>query len=152
MADGLNASQQLSSLNEAVIFGHNNVKEVGRIVEVHGSNEVSVVLFKTVSEELLMQYSLPSITAADYPCAVKSGMVELIEIAEQWNIWRSNIYDIAFIVPLCEVESCLFHLSGALNTFLSAFNVTVMVTSMPTNIPLYRPEWLHLYLTEFSEA
>jgi hypothetical protein len=38
MADGLNASQLLSSLNDAVIFEHNNVKEVGRIVEVHGSN------------------------------------------------------------------------------------------------------------------
>jgi hypothetical protein len=111
-----------------------------------------VVLFKTLSEELLMQYSLLSITTADYPCAVQSGMVELIEIAEVQNMCRSNIYDLAFIVPLHEVETGLFQLSGAQNTFLSAFNVKVMVILRHINIPCYRPEWLNLFLTKFLEA
>jgi len=36
MDDGLNGSQLLSSLNDAVIFDNNNMTEVGRIVELHG--------------------------------------------------------------------------------------------------------------------
>jgi hypothetical protein len=103
MDDGLNGSQLLSSLNDAVIFDNNNMTEVGRIVELHGHNRVSVVLFKILSRELLTKYSLPCVTAVDYPCAVKSGMVELIEIAEVFNIHRSTIIDLAFIVPLHEV-------------------------------------------------
>jgi hypothetical protein len=114
MDDGLNGSQLLSSLNDAVIFDNNNMTEVGRIVELHGHNRVSVEI---LSRELLTQYSLPCVTVVDYPCAVKSGMVELIEIAEVLNIHRSTITDLAFIVPLHEVESGLFHLSGANNTF-----------------------------------
>ena len=100
MDDGLNGSQLLSSLNDAVIFDNNNMTEVGRIVELHGHNQVSVEI---LSRELLTQYSLPCVTAVDYPCAVKSGMVELIEIAEVFNIHRSTITDLAFIVPLHEV-------------------------------------------------
>jgi hypothetical protein len=113
----LNGSQLLASVRDAVVFVHSNLNEVGRITRVHGRDRVSVILFKTVTEELLLQYALSIITLADFHFAVKSGMVELIETTEVWKIPRSTITDLAFLIPLHEAESGIFRLPGARKTY-----------------------------------
>jgi hypothetical protein len=51
-------------------------------------------------------------------------MVELMETEEVWKIHRSTITDLAFIIPLHEVESRLFHLAGARNTYFIRYKCT----------------------------
>jgi hypothetical protein len=117
MADGRNGTQVLSSVEDSVVFMHDNVSIIGRKVKVHGSNKESVAIFKNVTPEMLLHYSLPTITVGTSPLAMKSSMAELFHTAEVWKIYRSAITDLAFIIPLYEVESGLFHLSGAQNTY-----------------------------------
>lgn len=121
MANGHNGTQVLSSLNDSVVFLHDNLSIIGRIVKVHASDKVSLVIFKTVMTDILLHCSLPTITVATSPLAMKSSMVELLETAEVWKIDRSLVTDLPFIIPLHEVESGLFHLSGAQNTYFIWF-------------------------------
>jgi hypothetical protein len=120
----LYGSQLLSSVNDSIVFVHNNSNEIGRMVRVHRGDRISIVLFKTITEEVLLQFALPIITSTDSPLAVKSGMVELMETEEVWKIPRSTITDLTFIIPLHEVESGLFHLAGACNTYFIRYKCT----------------------------
>jgi hypothetical protein len=54
-------------------------------------------------------------------------MIEVYQSCDEINLARSAILDIAFIVPLEEVESGLFFLSGADNVYFACFIVSVTV-------------------------
>ncbi len=106
------------SLDDGIILKHNNNdRAIGKIVKSHGDDKVSACLFSQVSSEILNHHSLSAVTDAEAPFALKSGMVEVIQTPTIIKIPRSSIVDLAFIVPLVEVESGLFHLTGAINTF-----------------------------------
>jgi hypothetical protein len=111
------ALRVIVSLDDAIIFNRNNDTAIGKIIKVHGDSWVSVCLFTPITAELLILHSLSAITADESPFAVKSGMVEVIQSSIILKIPRSSIVDLAFIVPLGEVESGLFHLTGAVNTY-----------------------------------
>jgi hypothetical protein len=113
----IGALQTYLSLDDGVIIKqNNNVTAIGKIVKVHDDNKISVSLFSRVSSDLLIHHSLSVVTATKAPFAVNSGMVEVIQMPTIIKIPRSSIVDLAFIVPLVEVESGLFHLTGARNT------------------------------------
>lgn len=48
-------------------------------------------------------------------------MIKVIQTAVTSKILRSSIVDVALILPLVEVESGLFHLTGALNTYFICY-------------------------------
>jgi hypothetical protein len=63
-----------------------------------------------------MRHSLPPVTEANFPFSVKSGMIEIFEIPTIIKTCWPSILEIAFIIPLAEVESGFFHLTEARNT------------------------------------
>ena len=111
------AVRSLTSVDDVVVFQRNNNNDIGRIIQGHGNDRVSVIILEPVTAEYLIQHSLSAVRADDSPFAVKSGMVEVIQTSTILNIARSSIIDFAFVIPLREVESGLFHLTGAQNTF-----------------------------------
>jgi hypothetical protein len=111
------AVRSITSIDDVVVFERNNNNDIGKIIEGHSNDRVSVVTFKPLTPELLLQHSLPAVTVDDSPFAVKSEMVEVFQTATIMEIRRSSIIDFAFILPLQDVESGLCHLTGALNTF-----------------------------------
>ena len=106
-----------ASIDDAVIFKGDHDSLIGKIFEINSNNSITVILFLQMSAELLIRHSLPSITNSESPVATKSGMVEVFLSGTRLVIDRASIIDIAFIVPLHEVEGGLFHLAGARNTY-----------------------------------
>jgi hypothetical protein len=89
---------------------------VGRIVG-STSDAVEVVVFETIKSSFLQQFALPPVTADDFPVASQSRMLEVVRKDTRISVARSSIHDIAFIIPVSEVESGLFHMSGSYNSF-----------------------------------
>jgi len=147
MADGRNGTQVLSSVEDSAVFMHDNVSIIGRKVKVHGSNKESVAIFKNVTPEMLLHYSLPTITVGTSSLAMKSSMAKLFHTTEVWKIYRSAITDLAFIIPLYEVESGLFHLSGAQNTYFIRYKFNSI-----GNIEDWNQELLSCFPTVFLEV
>jgi hypothetical protein len=81
------------------------------------ADSVDVVVYTTMSSAILQQFLLLPVQADVYPMASQSCMVELIATEERRNVPRSNILDVIFILPVAEVESGLFFMDGAGNSF-----------------------------------
>lgn len=106
-----------TSLDDVVLINYNNSRSIGKIVATEQSDKVIVLRFTELTPELLVHYSLSTVTDEEAPFAIKSGMVEVIQTNTRLLIDRSSIIDIAFIIPLQEVECGLFHLTGARNSY-----------------------------------
>jgi hypothetical protein len=111
------AVRSFTSIDDVLVFEPNKNNHIGKIFEGHSNDRVSVITFKPLTPELLMQHSLLTVTVDDSPFAVKSGKVEAFQTANMMEIQRSSIIDFAFILPLQDFKSGLFNLTGALNTF-----------------------------------
>lgn len=61
----------------------------------------------------LLQYSLGSIHTEMYLMSTHSSMEELVLTKERQVVPRGCIDYVEFILPLAELESGLFHMSGA---------------------------------------
>ena len=83
------AVRSITSIDDVVVFERNNNNEIGKIIEGHSNDRVSVVTFKPLTPELLLQHSLPAVTVDDSPFAVKSGMVEVFQTETIMEIRRS---------------------------------------------------------------
>ena len=70
-----------------------------------------------MTSEILQHFKLRAINSTDYPLASQDNISEVYQTSEEIIIDRPVIMDVAFIVPILEVESGLFYLSGAENTF-----------------------------------
>jgi hypothetical protein len=105
------------TIDTVVLFNINNVHSIGKIDRLDGSDQVSMVKFLEITEQLLIQYSLSTVTEAEAPFAVKSGMVEVILMETSVVISRSVVLDVCFILPLLEVESGLLNLTGSQNCY-----------------------------------
>jgi hypothetical protein len=55
--------------------------------------------------------------------AAQAHMLKLICQDTYVEVERSEVYDIAFIIPLSEVESGLFHMSGSYNSFFTRYTI-----------------------------
>jgi hypothetical protein len=78
------------------------------------------------SETLRCFYICP-VTVEEFPLASQDGMIEVYQSGDEINLVQFAILDIAFIVPLEEVGSGLFFLSGADNVYFACFIVSVTV-------------------------
>jgi len=101
------------SARDFISFVIHGETRLGMVVEENGP-ELWVVHFQRVTAEITRQYSLAPITAAQYPMAYNGNMVEVIGCAaDKVLVSRSSIIDVAFILPLGEVESGMFFMSGS---------------------------------------
>jgi len=114
-----------SSKDDVVIFQHVDQQLIGEIIGLdEPNNGVRVRLFSRLTSELLLRYELPSTTTAEAPFTTKSGMVEVMRTGTTMVIGRSSIIDIAFVIPLVEIEGGFIHLTGAANMFFICFELS----------------------------
>ncbi len=118
-----NYIQQFISVDDVVVFTSGNLKRIGRVKAIVLQTDVEVVLFIEVTNEMLLQHSLVKITHEEAPLASKSGMVKVMQSVCTAVILRSTRVDLCFIVPLEEVESGSFHLTGAEFVFYIRFDL-----------------------------
>lgn len=90
---------------------------VGKIVSCPSAEEVVVQVFNPMTSQFLQSYVLPPITRATFSMASQACMQEVVAQDSYIRIGRADIMDIAFVVPLDEVECGLFNLCGASNVF-----------------------------------
>jgi len=67
----------------------------------------------------LQQFSLPLISSESFPMASQSHMIEVVGQDTYVEVERAEVHDIAFILPIFEVESGWFHMSGSCNSFFT---------------------------------
>ncbi len=80
----------------------------------------------------LQRFTIKLINPTDYPLAYHDQMVEVYKTLEETYVDRCNIIDVAYIVPVSEVESGRFYLSGADNVFCTRYmmvNATMQACS-----------------------
>ena len=104
-------------------------------------DKVKLKLFKPMDSETVKNYMIKPISATDYSVAAQDGMVELYQTTQEIYVLRSKIKDIAFILSVDEVESGMFHLAGAENTFFVRF-MLVNNTMKPCNRAVYFARYL----------
>jgi hypothetical protein len=105
-----------------------------------------------VTAEVLIRYSLPSVTDSESPVAMKSGMAEVFFSERRLVINIASIIDVAFIVPLQEVGGRSFHLAGARNTYIYDTNYVMMVCFIYTlTLCFCRELWTYSHF-DFLEA
>jgi hypothetical protein len=89
---------------------------------VNGSSEnVKVKILLPMDSTTMRSFSLPPLASIMYPVASQDGMVEVYQTVTHVSIPRYNINDIAFTVPISEVDSGRFHLSRTKNTYVIRF-------------------------------
>lgn len=102
-------------------YGHetsSNTDDVGYGMPLHCSeDQLFVRLFQVVTSEILKRYFIQPVNATDYPLACLDEMEELYLTTDEIYISRSDVTDILFVVPIAEVESGMFSMSGASNVY-----------------------------------
>jgi hypothetical protein len=103
----------------------NSINNVGygEIIE-HLNDIVTVKLFKVLSSEVLRRYFIRPLTIMDNPLAFQDNLEELYVSLDVVSVSRSNILDVIFVVPVAEVESGMFYLSGANNVFCIRYQIS----------------------------
>lgn len=104
------------SIGDYVRFFSTDNLSLGEIIHC-GTEQVRVKLFRLMTSEILQRFKLRAINSTDYPLASQDNISEVYQTSEEIIIDRPVIMDVAFIVPILEVESGMFYLSGAENTF-----------------------------------
>jgi len=70
------------------------------------------------------QFSLPPITSDSFPMASQSHMIKLVGQDTYVEVERAEVRDIAFVLPIFEVESGWFNMSGSYNSFFTRYLIT----------------------------
>ena len=96
---------------------------VGKIIGVT-SHVLQVIVFTGMSSDLVRQHSIPPVTTAVFPTATLGNMIEVVRQDFCINVGRSTVHDIAYVLPLAEVESGLFHMSGCNNCFFIRYSLS----------------------------
>ncbi len=65
----------------------------------------------------MREYSLKPITATLFPVASQSPVVELVATSLIKTVSREALVDVAFVVPLQELETGMVHITGASNIY-----------------------------------
>jgi hypothetical protein len=100
---------------------NNQEQSLGEVLH-YSSNVARVKLFQLMSSEVQQRYMLRPINSTDYPLTSQDNICEVFQTNEEMLIDRSLIVDLAFIVPVSEIESGMFYLSGAINTYCIRFS------------------------------
>jgi hypothetical protein len=110
------AIQNNVQVGDYVIFSSTNRNGMGEIVSASATT-VHVKIVKEMDSSTLQDFNISPITPTDFPLASQDGLVEVYKTQEVVSLERSLIRDVAFFVPIQEVESGMFYMSGAENTF-----------------------------------
>lgn len=105
----MNALQCHAQVGDYVKFSYqsNHDEGIGEITN-SSSTRVKVKLFRSMTSAILQRRSLTPINANDFPLASQDNMLEVYKSCDDIYIDRSTIIDLAFIVPMAEVESGMF--------------------------------------------
>jgi hypothetical protein len=80
-----------------------------------------------MDSETLRCFYIHPVTVEEFPLASQNGMIEVYQSSDKITLIQSALLDITFIVPLEEVESSLYFLSGANNVYFACFIVSTIV-------------------------
>jgi hypothetical protein len=111
--------QIVKCLQGSVREGDNIVFSSGQdktqLGEVIHSDEdgVLVKIFLVMDSETLKRFSIIPINPNNFPLSYYDGLVEVYKSPDEMYVKRCNILDLALIVLIAEVESGMFHMSGA---------------------------------------
>ncbi len=97
---------------------------VGKIVSCSCAETVLVKIYHPMKSQILQHYSLPPITKAEFAMASQGHMQEVVAQDTVVNVTKAAIIDIAYVVPLAELESGLFNMCGATNSFFILYSLT----------------------------
>jgi hypothetical protein len=77
-----------------------------------------------MTSQILQHYSLPPITKAEFAMASQGHMQKVVAQDTVVNVTKAAIINIAYVVPLAELESGLFNMCGATNSFFIRYSLT----------------------------
>ena len=81
-----------------------------------GRNNIVVQLFSKMSLRIICRHTIQPLHATDHPMAC--AIVEVFGTETRFTFSRDEIVDVAFVLPLSEVESGIFFTAGAANCFV----------------------------------
>jgi hypothetical protein len=120
----INALQISAQPGDYILF--NTIQKHGKglgVISNVTQGGLEVTLFKCLDSSICRKFSIQPIAATNYSFAAQSGMVEVYKTDETISISRSQIRDVAFILSAKEVESGMFYLAGAENTFFVRYTL-----------------------------
>jgi hypothetical protein len=89
------------------------------LVVACGQNNIEVKLFSRMTLRIIRRHAIQPLHATDHPTAC--AMVEVFGTETRYTFSRDKILDVAFVLPLSEVESGNFFLAGAANCFVCRY-------------------------------
>jgi hypothetical protein len=120
----INALQISAQPGDYILF--NTIQKHGKglgVISNVTQGGLEVTLFKCLDSSICRKFSIQPIAATNYSFAAQSGMVEVYKTDETISISRSQIRDVAFILSAKEVESGMFYLARAENTFFVRYTL-----------------------------
>jgi hypothetical protein len=91
---------------------------------IHSDEEgVLVSLYLLMDSVMLKRYSIPPLSPENFPLSYYDGIPEVYKTSDEIYVERSRILDLAFIMPIAEVESGMFYLSGAENVYCTRYSL-----------------------------
>jgi hypothetical protein len=118
MVDVIKCIQRSFEVGDYIKFLSNNSDHHGLGEVIHSTGKgVKVKIFCPVDSAILQRFTLRPINPTDHPLAYNDQVVEVYKTLEEIYVDRCNIRDVVFIVPVSDVESGVFYLSGADNVF-----------------------------------
>ncbi len=104
-------------VGDYIKFIRTNVGDVLGEISYRNSERVKVKLLRAMNSVILQWFNVTPINQTDFPLASQDNVQEVYQSSDEIYVKRSTIIDVAFIIPVAEVESGMFFLSGVENTF-----------------------------------
>jgi hypothetical protein len=150
--------QIVKCLQGSVREGNNIVFSSGQdktqLGEVIHSDEDGVLVknFLVMDSKMLKRFSIIPINPNYFPLSYYDGLVEVYKSPDEMYVERCNILDLAFIVLIAEVESGMFHMSGAENVYCTRFSMVDSLMELCSSnfyFPRYimEPLSIHMFTT-----
>jgi hypothetical protein len=83
---------------------------------------VKLRLFRVMDSVAMQLNFLSPLNTRDHPLASQDELIEVYQSSEEMYITRNQISDVAFILPIQEVESGRFFLSSSENSFVIRYS------------------------------
>ncbi len=109
--------------HDCVKFLHSsNSTGLREIVDANCS-KIKLRLFQLMDSMTLSSHFLQPLNTRDHPLASQDEVLEVYQTLDEVWINRSEVLDVAFIVPMKELESARFFLSCADNTYVIRYSL-----------------------------
>ncbi len=94
---------------------------LGEIVS-SSNTDVKLRLFQVMDSIAMQLNFLSPLNTIEHPLASQDEIIEVYQSSEEMYITRNQIVDVAFILPIQEVESGRFFLSSSENSFVIRYS------------------------------